>query len=155
MGAGASVDAESLLTKDEAVALAGEQWDEAKWEAAEKDEEGKVKAGVVLAAAPAPEAVPAAAEAAAEAPEAPAEAPADAPAAEAPAEALAAEAPSEPEAPGGPDGSAMPAEAAEAAVEEAPRASTVEEMQFHAKALHTSITETFDGISRGDEWKGA
>ena len=143
MGAGASVDAESLLTKDEAVALAGEQWDEAKWEAAEKDEEGKVKAGVVLAAAPAPEAVPAAAEAAAEAPEAPAEAPADAPAAEAPAEALAAEAPSEPEAPGGPDGSAMPAEAAEAAVEEAPRASTVEEMQFHAKALHTSDNYVF------------
>ena len=38
MGAGASLDAAAVLTKAEAMAAAGDQWDEAKWEAAEKDE---------------------------------------------------------------------------------------------------------------------
>ena len=57
MGASASVvvDAAAFLTKDEAMALAGaDQWDEAQWEAAEKDDQGRVKAELVLlAAAPA------------------------------------------------------------------------------------------------------
>ena len=49
MGAGASLDASSVLTKEEAKAIAGDQWDEAKWEASEKDEAGKVKAELLLA----------------------------------------------------------------------------------------------------------
>ena len=53
MGATASMDTASILTKEEAMAAAGELWDEAKWEAAEKDSEGKVKAEVFLAFAPA------------------------------------------------------------------------------------------------------
>ena len=54
MGASASVvvDAAAFLTKDEAMALAGaDQWDEAQWEAAEKDDQGRVKAELLLAAA--------------------------------------------------------------------------------------------------------
>ena len=47
------MDTASILTKEEAMAAAGELWDEAKWEAAEKDSEGKVKAEVFLAFAPA------------------------------------------------------------------------------------------------------
>ena len=62
MGAAASMDTASTLTKEEAMAAAGELWDEAKWEAAEKDSEGKVKKEVFLAFAPAAaEAAPAAA----------------------------------------------------------------------------------------------
>ena len=34
MGAGASLDTAAVLTKAEAMAAAGDQWDEAKWEAA-------------------------------------------------------------------------------------------------------------------------
>ena len=54
MGAGASIpDAAALLTKDEALAIVGDAaaWDEAQWEAAEKDSEGRVKAEVLLLAA--------------------------------------------------------------------------------------------------------
>ena len=53
MGASESVvDAADFLTKDEAMALAGaDQWDEAQWEAAEKDDQGRVKAELVLLAA--------------------------------------------------------------------------------------------------------
>ena len=53
MGASVSVvvDAAAFLTKDEAMALAGaDQWDEAQWEAAEKDDQGRVKAELFLAA---------------------------------------------------------------------------------------------------------
>ena len=49
MGAGASLDASSVLTKEEAKAIAGDQWDEAKWEAAEKDEAGAVRAELLIA----------------------------------------------------------------------------------------------------------
>ena len=61
MGAGASLDAAAVLTKEEAMAAAGDLWDEAKWEAAEKDGEGKVTAEALLAFAPAPAPAPAAA----------------------------------------------------------------------------------------------
>ena len=49
MGASASLEAGALLTKEEAMAAAGDEWDDAKWEAAEKDAEGKVKAEQLLA----------------------------------------------------------------------------------------------------------
>ena len=49
MGAGASLDAAAVLTKEEAMAAAGDLWDEAKWEASEKDEAGKLKAELLLA----------------------------------------------------------------------------------------------------------
>ena len=65
MGAGASIDAASMLSKEEAMALAGDQWDEAKWEAAEKDESGKIKAELILALATPAEAAAAPAEEAA------------------------------------------------------------------------------------------
>jgi Asp-tRNA(Asn)/Glu-tRNA(Gln) amidotransferase A subunit family amidase len=55
------MDAASMLTKEEAMAAAGDLWDEAKWEAAEKDGEGKVTAEALLAFAPAPAPAPAAA----------------------------------------------------------------------------------------------
>ena len=53
MGAGASIDASRLdaaavLTKEEAIAAAGDQWDEAKWEAAEKDEAGSIKMELLM-----------------------------------------------------------------------------------------------------------
>ena len=56
MGAGASLDAAAVLTKDEAMAAAGDQWDEAKWEAAEKDEAGRIKAELLIAGGKAKEA---------------------------------------------------------------------------------------------------
>ena len=53
MGAGASSDgaSEKFLTKEEVVVLAGSQWDEAKWEPLEKDEEGRVKLETLLSLA--------------------------------------------------------------------------------------------------------
>jgi hypothetical protein len=51
MGAGASLDAASVLTKEEVVALAGDQWNESQWEAAQKDEAGRVKAEDLIALA--------------------------------------------------------------------------------------------------------
>ena len=152
MGAGASIDAASMLSKEEAMALAGDQWDEAKWEAAEKDESGKIKAELILALATPAEAAAAPAEEAAAPPVEAAASPVEAAAppveaAAPPVEAAAppAEEAAPAEAPG-PDGSAMPAEAAVPAAEEpaaeaaAPekRASTVDEMQHHAKAIATS-----------------
>ena len=56
MGAGASLDAAAVLTKDEAMAAAGDQWDEAKWEAAEKDEAGRITAELLIAGGKAKEA---------------------------------------------------------------------------------------------------
>ena len=52
MGAAASLDAASLLAKQDAMAAAGaDRWDEAQWEAAEKDDQGRVKAELLLAIA--------------------------------------------------------------------------------------------------------
>ena len=48
MGAGSSIKSGSVLTKDDAKAFAGDLWDEVQWEAAEKDNEGRVRAELLL-----------------------------------------------------------------------------------------------------------
>lgn len=44
------IDTDAFLTSDEAMIVAGGKWDEAQWEAAEKDGEGRIKAELLVAA---------------------------------------------------------------------------------------------------------